>query len=310
MSHGHTRIASKGKCIYCGDTTTPLTDEHIVPFALGGHHVIVDASCQKCAEITGRFEQDVARGMWGDARVAYAGPSRRKKLRPKDIVLTDPDDPRHRIKVPFSEYPAPIIFYTMATAGLLSGLACDTDTSAMWGFSAVSDHDKNVEFEKKFGMKLTAKFRNMPESFARMIAKIGYGQVLTALDLDDFNAICVPYILGQKKNLSYIVGSLMSSRPPDVSMGYVLRTFGCGDHDRLLLVAEVRLYANNQTPVYHVVVGDVVGAGQVDKVWQKLSAADAIEINSSMIPGYTALGENHWVPRVWPLPYWISRKPR
>jgi hypothetical protein len=37
----------------------------------------------------------------------------------------------------------------------------------------VMDEIKAKGFEQKFGIKLTAKFRHMPESFGRLLAKIG-----------------------------------------------------------------------------------------------------------------------------------------
>jgi hypothetical protein len=46
MSHGHTRIGSRGVCINCGDRETVLTDEHVVPLSLGGQHILVEASCR------------------------------------------------------------------------------------------------------------------------------------------------------------------------------------------------------------------------------------------------------------------------
>ena len=40
------RAASVGSCIYCG-ATDQLTDEHIIPLALGGRFVLPDSSCAK-----------------------------------------------------------------------------------------------------------------------------------------------------------------------------------------------------------------------------------------------------------------------
>jgi hypothetical protein len=85
VTHGPTRLPSKGACIYCGATGVRLTDEHILPLSLGGGHVIADASCLACANVTKRFEQDVARELWGDARISYNAPSRRKKQRKTHI---------------------------------------------------------------------------------------------------------------------------------------------------------------------------------------------------------------------------------
>ena len=306
MSHGHTRIASKSSCIYCGRSDVPLTDEHIVPLSLGGQHVIENASCSECAKITTKFERDVAREMWGDARIHYDAPSRRKKQRPSHIVLHDPDDQRRKVKVPYSEYPAPIIFYTMNRAGLLEGMPNTLDISSMWQFSAVTDDAKAKNFEKRFGIKLTVRFRHVPESFARLIAKIGYGQILTSLDPGDFRPICLPYILGEQKNLSYIVGGRMQPAEPDTGMGYVLRTVGFGDESRLMLVAEVRLYANAHTPTYHVVVGDVVGRDRVAAVWQKIGDGEIDAYPAASSLNGIRPGQPHWMPQTWPLPFWTE----
>lgn len=67
-----------------------LTDEHVVPYSLGGQHILERASCDICANITKRFEQDVARDLWGNARAAYNAPTRRKKERATAVVLQDP----------------------------------------------------------------------------------------------------------------------------------------------------------------------------------------------------------------------------
>jgi hypothetical protein len=63
MSHGHTRIASRGGCIYCGTRGVELLDEHVVPFSLEGQHILEGASCRTRADITSRFEGDVAGGL-------------------------------------------------------------------------------------------------------------------------------------------------------------------------------------------------------------------------------------------------------
>ena len=202
MSHGPSKIAWKGACIYCGATGVRLTAEHVVPLSLGGQHVIEKASCDECARITTRFERDVAREMWGDARISYNAPSRRKKQRKTHTILTDPDNPERKVKVPYSEYPAAMIYYKLQRCGLLEGMPESVDLSSMWQFSAIHDDAKAKGFENKFGIKLTSKFRHVPESFARLLAKIGYCNLLCVLNTGDFRPICVPYILGRKGNPS------------------------------------------------------------------------------------------------------------
>ena len=164
MSHGPSKIPTKGRCIYCGKAGVKLTDEHFLPLSLGGQHVIEKGSCLACADITKKFEQHVARDMWGDARNSYNAPSRRRNAGPSHITLRDPNHPSHAIRVPYNEYPAPLVFYKMYRAGLLEGLPENVDISSAWQLVAVLDDKKAKDFEQKFGMKLTAKFRHMPDS--------------------------------------------------------------------------------------------------------------------------------------------------
>jgi hypothetical protein len=226
MSHGHIRIASRGFCIYCGTRGVELLDEHVVPLSLEGQHILEGASCRTCADITSRFEGDVAQDMWGDARNSYNVRSRRKRKRRTLIVLADPANPAQRVNVPYAEYPAPMVFYKMGRAGLLEGLPDTVDVSNRWQLVAITNEVKARNFRQKFGVPLTARFRHMPESFARLLAKIGYCNLLTMLDPGDFRPICLPYIMGHRANPSYIV-------------------------------------ANVATPTYHVVVGDVFGGEKV-----------------------------------------------
>ena len=149
----------------------------------------------------------------------------------------------------------------------------------------------------------------MPQSFGRLIAKIAYGQLLTSLDPADFRAICLPYILGEDDNISFIVGGRFSITPPEKALGYVLTTAGFGSAEQLMLVSEVRLIANASTPTYHAVVGDVTGRERVAAVIYKLQASDAIQLAPLNLTAPDPSSENeHWSPAVWPLPFWAQRQ--
>jgi hypothetical protein len=301
MSHGYTRIASRGTCIYCGARGVELRDEHVVPFSLEGQHILEGASCRPCADITSRFEGDVAQGMWRDARNSYNVRGRRRSKRKTHIVLTDSADPARRVKVPYAEYPAPMVFYKMGRAGLLEGLPDIVDASNGWQIVAVGDYAKADTFQKKFGVPLTAKFRHMPESFARLLAKIGYCNLLTILDSGDFRPICLPYIMGHGTNPSYVVGGTFEIAERE-TVGYRLSTFGFGTPERLMLVAEIRLFANVSTPTYHVVVGDVFGREKVAAIVRK----EGIIVEPATWPAASTVKQDHWMPNISPLPFWAS----
>jgi hypothetical protein len=302
MSHGHARIASRGVCIYCGAWGVILDDEHVIPLSLGGVHILEGASCRSCADITTKFERDVARDMWGDARSSYSVPSRRKGERKTHIVLADPANPARRVKVPYAEYPAAMVFYKMGRAGLLDGMPDTVDMSHRWQMVAVTDDVKAKGFQEKFGVPLTAKFRHMPDSFARLLAKIGYCNLLTMLDPGDFRPICLPYIMGDRKNPSYVVGGRFEIADPE-TVGYRLSTVAFGSPEQLMLVAEIRLFANVSTPTYHVVVGDVLGT---EKVAAALRKVGEITVEPVTWPGTSAVKQEHWMPSVWPLPFWAN----
>jgi hypothetical protein len=51
------RHAPLGRCLYCLATGVPLTEEHLIPRALGGRATLRDAVCEPCRRYTGRFEQ-------------------------------------------------------------------------------------------------------------------------------------------------------------------------------------------------------------------------------------------------------------
>lgn len=304
MTHGPIKIESKGVCIYCNRSGIKLTDEHIVPLSLGGVHVISKASCDDCAKITTRFEREVARGMWGDARISYDAPSRRKKARNKYIFLEDRFKPGNKLKIPYNEYPSPMVFYVMDAAGILLGKPENINLSNSWTFIAIHDDKKVKDFEAKYPGNLTAKFCNSPDSFSRLIAKIGYGQIMYSLDIGDFRPICLPYILGEKSNVSFVVGGRKSIPDPKLGIGYELNSHCFGTSARIIILAEVRLIANNCTPTYHVVVGDVVGSERVLIVMKKLKATYTAIIPDTTKGELHPEDEYHWMPRVWPLPFW------
>ena len=132
MSRGPSHVESKGVCIYCGTRNSKLSDEHVVPYSLGGSHVLRKASCGRCADITKKFEQKVARDLWGVPRIVFDAPSRRKKQRKKRLSMPDLSDHNKGLEIPAEEYPAGFVFYKMCQAGLLQVFPADVDVSGNW----------------------------------------------------------------------------------------------------------------------------------------------------------------------------------
>jgi hypothetical protein len=275
MPFGPTYFPTKGVCIYCRADSN-LTDEHIVPFALGGQHVLREASCHACAKITSKFELKVARDLWGDARTSFNAQSRRKKNRWTSISMRDVNNPGNSFNVPASEYPAGFVFYKMGLPGILQGLPEDVDVSSQWTFLIVDDDKRRNEFLKKQTSKLVLQFRHVPQEFGQLLCKIAYGQLLTTCGLDDFGPLCLPYIMGQKVNVSHIVGGTFGAVSPDPSAGYRLNTTGLiASPTKMLLIVTIRLYAKTHAPEYQVVGGEVNGVENISKFIEKFALVAA-----------------------------------
>lgn len=301
MSHGPIIIQSKEECIYCGTRDVELTDEHVLPFFIGGKHVLEKASCRSCSKITTKFERHVAKGLWDDARNAYNASTRRPKKRKKHILLDDQKNPGKKIKIPFNEYPAAMIFYYMDAAGFLLGLPETTDRSNTWTFKAIVDQQKLEAFEKKYPGQLTAKMRFNHDSYCRFLEKVAYCQILCSLDPSDFRPICLPYIMGEKTNHSFIVGSRKSIPEPQKGLGYTMSTICYGTSEYIILMAEIRIIADNHTPVYHVLVGDVTGKEKVEYVRKKTTATWDVIVPDNAEGPQNPADHHHWMPRIWPL---------
>ncbi|HEY5801375.1 MAG TPA: HNH endonuclease [Burkholderiaceae bacterium] len=299
MAHGPTKYTAKNYCIYCGITNVRLTDEHIVPLALGGQHILLQASCDACADITKKFEQDVARDLWGDARAAYGAPTRRKKERKKTQILHDPDGTAGPLEIPIWEYPGVFVFYTMSKAGLLNGIHRNNDRSRDWGLIAVTDDNRLEKLQARHPGRVTAHFRNVPDSFARTLAKIGYCQIMASLDIGDFSPLCLDLIFGKEKNISFVVGGNPNPVEP-AGFGYQTATHLIGNSERRLLVSEIRLLANCHTPEYHVVVGEITGRDKIREVEEKIAATFSVIVPDEFAGPLSKHEGFHWLPLCWP----------
>lgn len=270
MVRGPAYYPSKGVCIYCGAKDRPLRDEHIVPYSLSGTHVLRDASCPQCEDMTKRFEQKVARDLWGDARTSFKQPTRRRRERRTHIELAGTNAQGGQL-VAADEYPAGFVFYKMGPCGFFQGLPETVDLSPTWQLVVIDDDTRREGYFRKHGSYAALRFRHVPDAFGRMLAKIGYCQVLTALDPGDFRPSILPYIVGERTNVSYLVGSVDGA--PEAGNGYRLTTMYAERGQDLILVVEVRLYANTHAPTYQVIVGDVSGTEAVSRARDKLAHA-------------------------------------
>jgi hypothetical protein len=253
------RFEPVGECIYCG-ARADLSDEHIVPFGLGGNLILPDASCGPCARITGDFERIVLRGPLRAVRVARGIQSRRRH---RDAPTVLPLEARfgeewRRVELPYEEHPVIAQFLLLNPPGYFAPDAYEGDISVR-GHAAYAwgPHPKDVaEALGAADIRITQSYA--PGAFARMIAKIGYGMAVAGhvVELARGRPDVVSAILGHSTKIGHWVGLEDESleRTPD----HVLHTVRViHDAGRGVLLARVQVLSNSGTPTYVVVLGPV-----------------------------------------------------
>jgi len=245
-----------GFCIYCG-STVGLTREHIVPFGLSGTAVLPKASCSTCTEITKRFEEDVLRGPMWSVRILRKLKSRRKHKEATDTypitVIKNGQD--EKIDLPIEEYPVLLHFPIFPPPGLLAPKGY-THGIRINGVATVSfglDPDEVSKKLKSQGFKITHNYKPVP--FARMLAKISYGMAFAEGVLDQIKgqSTVLPSILGQKDDIGMWVGTM--TEPIKKHNGHLHRVLMHRDEGKGLLIGEVHLFSDSQTPSYGVILG-------------------------------------------------------
>ena len=113
-----TKIPDIGSCIYC-DTNEDLTNEHFLPYGLGGKEILKKASCKTCAKETSQIEERLMRGIWRPYRQALNLPSRSKiypRYYPVELVTFKGE--KKPVQIPTENYPA-VIFFVFETPSVL-----------------------------------------------------------------------------------------------------------------------------------------------------------------------------------------------
>ena len=245
-----------GFCVYCGSTQN-LTDEHILPLALNGTAVLPKSSCQHCAKETGRIEQVLLRGSLWPARVFRDLKSRTKhrdapKTYPvtavfgcKELELSIAID-KLPILIPFPIFAPPRVMSGKPLANGIDILGVDTICFGTSPEELVRELNAN---EIRIG-----KSEN-PNIFARVLAKIAYSYAYAEGALKDLAepSPVVPAILGKSQNIGNWVGILDHSNQSHPRALHRIELMH--EEQRRLLLAEVQLFADSQTPSYVVVLG-------------------------------------------------------
>jgi hypothetical protein len=195
-----------GRCIYC-PSTEHLTDEHIVPFGLGGRLILPKASCRACSEITKKFEQRCLRGILGPLRLRMNFPTRHPKDRPThlDVVRSNWDGTSTPLAIPLEDHPQHLFLIKLVPPGIMRGAQPDTHVEYMpWLATNPSDFERFTEKYGGFGIRGPKKF--WIHQFVQMLAKIAHSYAVADKGLDAFEPFLLPLIIGQDLTWPYLVG--------------------------------------------------------------------------------------------------------
>jgi hypothetical protein len=247
-----------GVCIYCGTREGRLTDEHIIPFGLGGTWILPKASCLACAKVTAQVEQFCQRPMLGKLRIRLALPTRRPKDRREKLPLEFVylDGRREERIVPASEVPFACMGFRFPAPGILRGQAPTNQFEGELVLRFV-DEELRSHLKERVRLKLGS-FNDL--TFSRMLAKIAHSYAVASLGLGSFRPLLPDTILGRSKTAAYLVGGDTSGpaiQLPSMLHDVVLQD--CVSSGHVYTLAGIQLFAFVGMPRYHVVVGEKFG---------------------------------------------------
>lgn len=256
------RHAPVGRCIYCGRSDIPLSDEHTLPDGMGGKQILPQASCSDCQKIVNEdFEQYCQRELFGNARTLMGlrsgkrsrrrrpRPRQRLRIRKKGGAVEDlyPELDELPLVLAIPAFPEPYILADQPAPETIPGGAW------IYGQKTVGPHLERFEAEAL----LTPTIH--PSKFARFLAKIAHAHA-TAILGDVFKPLLPPLILGTHRAWADYVGGILEPEPPNPEFGHIITIFqAVRDTDMTpYAVAEIRLFAFLGSPVHHVVIGEMI----------------------------------------------------
>jgi hypothetical protein len=253
-----------GRCIYCDETSPPLTREHVLPRGLGGDDspecsdtplVLRDASCARCQNITKRIEQDCLVPMMDYARARLG--LKRKDRRPATMraVVDLLDGTTEHREIDSTQILGPIVIPAYYEAGALTSKPLNEFSGCDYHMIIVASAAQNVMTDvSRLGVDLIADSK----AFARMLAKIALGVAVAHFGLEGFTPTVRNLILVNPDESTHWVGGFAGTDrvtpPSDKLHRIVLRQPGqlrLGD----FIVVEIQLFAKYGAPNNYVVVG-------------------------------------------------------
>lgn len=256
-----------GTCIYCGanGAGTLLSLEHVIPESLGGTLKLPQASCRACEIVTGAFEGrnvsrlfQIVRKQFGLPRKSRSSKDRERqhqelfsvKIDGREVGLSSQECPGLLVSFLF-DFPTAL----MGITPTLEPFVGRVQIVQLPGFGERFDR-----LRARYGQQANIEFpiNGNSEEVGRLLAKIGHAYAVAEIGLGVFR----PFLLGIIRGgdtylLRHLVGSAIGESDAATDdlheIGIVPPAlFDCGN----LVVAKIRLFANQGLTTHYVVVGE------------------------------------------------------
>lgn len=250
-------------CIYC-QSRHDLSDEHIIPYGMGGRLLLPKSSCKACSTITSEIERTCLRKMYGPLRLLYGLPSRRRKARPDKLPLMV----KHRagdewsvLHVPQDRYPFLVTFPYLSSPGLLAGEErCDAlgpVTDRVWIRGASPSHSFHsllASLRNELGVHAIQPTSDLDvAAFCRLLAKVAIAYVAAERESSEVSPALASMVIGNKlEGCRYFIGGSETNEPAVNRLHEIsLTTFQPSN----ILAVRIRFLAKLGTPTYWVALG-------------------------------------------------------
>jgi hypothetical protein len=271
------RKPSPGRCIYFRDDKGKLTDEHVIPYALGAHTAIFEeASCVACARTIQKYEQRILRGQLGVFRARIDAPTRNRKDRPthQDLRFVEVDGFGQQIRdlgsrsFAIDDAPLNLSVWQLAPPRILGEQRAEQEhTGRPWVSIAQSKSQKSLamrlarEVAEESGAEHVAVRVDSinREDFLRFLVKTAHAYAVFEKGLEAFRPLTTDLILGRDDDLAQYIGGgpvnpAYESSPAnmtELALGVVTDGPAAG-----YTAVYIRLYPMLGTPPHVVIVGE------------------------------------------------------
>jgi HNH endonuclease len=197
-----------GHCIYCGQVPSdqPLTDEHIIPFSLGGELLLPASSCRSCAAITGHIEGIVCGSMLKAVRTHFGMKSRRPKKSTLPVKGSAPT-----VEVPINDHPFYLVLEVFERPQILKRSKHwserDIPTGHYDGHLRMYADPHSAKRHDTLG-NAGVPIKITPGNLQTMLAKMAHSYAIAELGSDVFRPFLPDLILNKRPSRNWLVDQI------------------------------------------------------------------------------------------------------